>query len=65
MGILEGTGGTADMVRDLVRKMHRGAGTIIYDRDPHRLIKRLCAAVRKNKQRSEKVEKLELVRSHL
>ena len=65
IGILEGTGGTADMVRDLVRKMHRGAGTIIYDRDPHRLIKRLCAAVRKNKQRSEKVEKLELVRSHL
>lgn len=65
IGVLEGSGGTADLVHELVKKMHRGAGKIIYDRDPHRLVRRLFAIIKKEKRKSEKVEKLELIRSHV
>jgi uncharacterized protein (TIGR00725 family) len=49
MGVLEGTGGTADMIREIVEKSHRGSGNIVYDRDPKRLVERVIALVKKDK----------------
>jgi len=55
IGVLEGTGGTADIIRNLIRKPHRKAGTIIYDTNPKTLIKKLIKAIKeeKSKKRSK------------
>ena len=41
IGVLQDTGGTADLIRDLVRQLHRGPGKIVYDTNPHRLVKKI------------------------
>ena len=46
-GVLIGSGGTADMVRDIVKKAHRGPGKIVYDSDPKKLVKKLLKLVEK------------------
>ena len=38
IGVLEGTGGTADELKNIVGKMHRGPGNIVYDADPEKLM---------------------------
>ncbi len=50
IGVLEGTGGTADMLRDLVSKMNRGPGKIVYDADPKNLVKKLIELIDKEKK---------------
>lgn len=40
-GVLTGTGGTADILEDLVAKSHRGPGKIVFDSDPARLIEKV------------------------
>ena len=50
IGVLEGTGGTADMLRELVSKMHRGPGKIVYDSDPKKLVKKLIQLIEKEKK---------------
>lgn len=45
IGVLEGTGGTADRLREIVKNSHRGPGNIVYDTDPARLIKKLIARI--------------------
>ncbi|MDO8743285.1 MAG: hypothetical protein Q7J30_01875 [Candidatus Azambacteria bacterium] len=49
IGVLEGTGGTADMIKDIVGKSHRGPGKIVYDSDPKRLLEKLLELVKKEK----------------
>jgi uncharacterized protein (TIGR00725 family) len=52
MGVLEGTGGTADYIRDLLEKSHRGYGHVVFERDPvvlvKKIIERITAADEKN-----------------
>jgi len=50
IGVLEGSGGTADEIRELVKKMKRGPGKIVYDRDPKKLIKKLLVLIEKEKK---------------
>lgn len=40
-GVLEGSGGTADMIREILGKAKRGYGKVIFDSDPKALIKKL------------------------
>ncbi|MDP2638868.1 MAG: hypothetical protein Q8P06_01720 [Candidatus Azambacteria bacterium] len=54
IGVLEGTGGTADMIRDIVGKSHRGPGKIIYDSDPKQLLTKLMKLVKKEKLKNSK-----------
>ncbi len=49
IGILEGTGGTADMIKNIVKKSHRGLGKIVYDSDPKRLLQKLLKLIKKEK----------------
>ena len=49
IGVLEGTGGTADMIREIVVKLHRGPGKIVYDSNPKRLLEKLLKLVKKEK----------------
>lgn len=45
IGILEGTGGLADMMRDLVPRLHRGSGKIVYETNPKRLVQKVLQMV--------------------
>ncbi len=49
IGVLEGTGGAADMIRDIVAKSHRGAGKIVYDTSPKRLVEKVIEMIKKEK----------------
>ena len=48
IGILEGTGGTADEIKTLIAKMHRGKGKIIFERDPKKLVGKLIKLAKLN-----------------
>lgn len=50
MGILEGTGGTADKIRKIVAEAHRGKGKIVYDRNPKRLVEKLIELIEKEEK---------------
>ena len=50
IGILTGTGGMADEIPHIVEKAHRGAGRIIYDADPKKLIERLIEVIDKDNE---------------
>lgn len=49
IGVLVGSGGTADMIRDIVERSHRGPGKIIYDDNPKTLVEKVIALIRKEK----------------
>lgn len=47
MGVLEGTGGTADMLRGIIESGHRGPGKVIFSRDPADLMEKLLDLMEK------------------
>src|SRR3989338_6639226 len=49
IGVLEGSGGVADEIRDIVENAHRGPGKIVYDSDPKTLVEKVLELVRKEK----------------
>lgn len=52
IAVLEGTGGTADKIRQIATGPYRGVKRIIYDNDPKKLVEKLIKAIKKDKQRS-------------
>ncbi len=50
VGVLEGTGGTADLIRDLIAKSHRGPGKVVFSNDPKELLKMVTKLIDKDKQ---------------
>ena len=45
MGVLTGTGGAADMIKDIVEKLKKKtSGVVIYESDPAKLIKKITEA---------------------
>jgi len=51
IGVLVGSGGTADKIEDLVRGPFRGEKKIIYETDPKRLVAKLIKLIQKEKGR--------------
>lgn len=49
IGILEETGGASDMIKEIVKKSHRGQGKIVYDSNPKALLEKLLKLVKKEK----------------
>lgn len=49
IGVLEGTGGTADMIREIIAKSHRGPGKVVFDSDPKRLLEKVLELINKEK----------------
>lgn len=49
VGVLEGTGIMADMIKDLVAKAHRGPGNVVFSSDPKELLKTLIKLIEKDK----------------
>ena len=54
IGVLEESGGTADMIREIVKKAHRGQGKIVYSNSPTKLIEKLIDLIEKEKKKEEK-----------
>lgn len=52
IGVLEGTGGTADFIREVVEKSHRGPGRIVYSSDPKELLTMLVREIEKHEAAS-------------
>ena len=50
IGVLEGTGGTADELRGIVAKMHRGPGRVVYSKDIKELLDKVVAEIEKDKK---------------
>lgn len=51
IGVLVGSGGTADLIKDLTRMPHRKVGKIIYDKDPKKLVQKLIQQIKRKKGR--------------
>ena len=49
IGILIGTGGTADMIEEIVEKSHRPNEKIVYDSNPKTLVEKVIELIRKEK----------------
>lgn len=49
IGILEGTGGTADLIRDLLPKLHKEGGKVVFDTDPKTLVEKVLELVKQEK----------------
>ena len=53
MGVLEGTGGTADEIKHIIEMANKGPGRIIYSKDPEELVKKICKAIDEEKEKAE------------
>jgi len=49
IGVLEGSGGTADKIRIIATGPYRGVKKIIYDKNPRKLVKKLIDLIKKEK----------------
>ena len=45
IGVLEGTGGTADKIKKLVEKAYHEPGKIVYDKDPAKLLNKVLKII--------------------
>jgi len=50
IGILEGTGGTADIIRTLLSRPHRPGAKIVYDTHPKNLVKKIIKLLKAKKK---------------
>lgn len=49
IGILEGSGGSTELIPQIMEKSQRGPGNIVYDSDPKKLIEKVLDLIKKNK----------------
>lgn len=50
IGVLLGSGGTADMIKEIVEKAYRGPGKVVYDSDPKKLVEKIIKLIDKEKE---------------
>lgn len=49
IGVLEGSGGTADLVRAIIKTTDKGLRKVIFDTDPERLVEKVIERIKKEK----------------
>ncbi|OIO45556.1 MAG: hypothetical protein COY72_00455 [Candidatus Nealsonbacteria bacterium CG_4_10_14_0_8_um_filter_35_10] len=54
IGVLEGSGGTADKIKIIATDHFRGVKKIVYDRNPKKLVRKLIALIKKEKKNNPK-----------
>ena len=65
-GVLIGTGGTADYLKSIIEKMHRGPGKVVYHKDPKRLIAEVIKLINKDqKMKTEPSKRRRLISTYL
>lgn len=53
IGVLQGTGGTADMIKSIIENAHRGHGKVVFSKDPKELIEKLLDIIEKEEEKEE------------
>ena len=54
IGVLEGSGGTADKIRIIATGPYRGVRKVVYDRNPEKLVRKLVSLIKKEKKHNLK-----------
>jgi uncharacterized protein (TIGR00725 family) len=49
IGVLEGSGGSTELIPEIIEKSHRGSGNIVYDTDPKKLVEKVLELVKNEK----------------
>lgn len=49
IGVLEGSGGSTELVDEILAESHRGSGKVVFDSDPKKLIEKVLEMVKKEK----------------
>lgn len=49
IGVLEGAGGSSDLIPEIIERSQRGPGNIVYDSDPKKLVEKVLELVKKEK----------------
>ena len=49
IGVLDGSGGSTDVIKDIIAKSKRGPGNIVYDSDPKKLVGKVIELIKKEK----------------
>ena len=49
IGILEGSGGSTELIKDIIAKANRGNGQVLFDTDPKILVEKVIELIRKEK----------------
>ncbi len=57
IGVLEGSGGTADKIREIATGPYRGVKKIIYEKEPQKLVKKLIELIKKEKKLNQKYQR--------
>jgi len=52
-GVLVGSGGTTDLIPEMIEKAHRGQGKIVYDTDPVKLVDKLIKLIEEEEKEIE------------
>ncbi|MEK7520005.1 MAG: hypothetical protein AAB581_02055, partial [Patescibacteria group bacterium] len=52
-GVLVGTGGTADFIKEVIGRMHRGLGKIVYESEPKKLVAEVIKMIKQDKKLKE------------
>jgi len=52
IGVLEGSGGTSDMLREILERAHRGFNNVVFNSDPSKLIDEVLEVVKKEERKS-------------
>jgi len=52
IGVMEGTGGMADRLRDIVENSHRGPGKVVYSSDPKELLDKVVELIKIDEKES-------------
>ncbi|RMD64799.1 hypothetical protein D6833_03885 [Candidatus Parcubacteria bacterium] len=51
-GVLLGTGGTTEMIPEIIERAHRGPGKVIFDDDPERLVDKVVARIEEEEKKT-------------
>ena len=57
IGVLEGSGGTADKIKKIATGPHRGVKKIIYEKNPKKLVEKLIKLIEKEKKLNTKIQR--------
>ena len=49
IGVLEESGGTTELIKDIIAKANRGNGKVVFDSDPKALVKKVIELIRQEK----------------
>jgi hypothetical protein len=52
MAVMEGSGGTADLIRDILEKVHQGSGNLFYESDPVKVVDELIRRIDEKEEKA-------------